>query len=172
MDCVVVSSRIAAYIDGELAPAEEEQFTLHIERCDLCAQLLIRLEAQRFMPLTGQEKATICDSASFWSKMDSDLCSQLDEMAVERVVVSVPWYSRKVGMPAPMVVAYAAAMLLAVAWGMQQQERAQMAEGSVEHLGNQLEQERRLANQPAPSQKSSGNGRYKVVNYTPQSGTF
>ena len=114
MDCVVVSSRMAAFIDGELAPAEVEQFTVHIDRCDLCAQVLIRMEAQRFMPLTGAEKTAICESSDFWSKMDSELCSGLDQMSVECVVVT-PWHKRSIGMPAPMVVAYAAAMLFAVA---------------------------------------------------------
>ena len=171
MDCVVVSNRMAAFIDGELAPAEVEQFTVHIERCDLCAQVLIRMEAQRFMPLTGVEKTAICESSDFWSKMDNELCSGLDQMSVECVVVT-PWHKRSIGMPAPMVVAYAAAMLLAVAWGMQQQERAQVAEGSVEHLGKQLEEERRLANQPVPPQGTSNGNRYKAVKYVPQSGTF
>jgi len=76
-------------------------------------------------------------------------------------------------MPIPLVVAYAAAMLLAVAWGMQQRDRAQTAELSSEHLGQQLEQERRLAAQPstAPTKGTSGRA-YKVVTYTPERGTF
>ena len=45
MDCVFVGSRIAAFLDGELAPAEVEQFSIHIERCDPCAQIVVRLEA-------------------------------------------------------------------------------------------------------------------------------
>ena len=171
MDCVVVSSRMAAFIDGELAPAEVEQFAVHIERCELCAQVLIKMEAQRFMPLSDAEKSAICDGPSFWSKMDVELCAGLDQMSVECVVVT-PWHKRRVGMPAPMILAYAAAMLLAVAWGIQQQERAQLAEGSAEHLGKQLEQERRLANQPVPSQGTPDGGRYKAVKYVPQSGTF
>ena len=69
------------------------------------------------------------------------------------------WYSRRVGMPAPMVMAYAAAMLLAVAWGMQQQERALAAEVSVEHLGQQLEAERRAVAQPVVPQQAQQKAR-------------
>jgi len=172
MDCAKVSTRIAAFLDGELAPAEVEQFSVHIERCTVCAQIVIQLEAQRFMPLSCREKSAICEKDGFWGEMDSKLCAQLDDMSMPAVVVAVPWYSRSVGLPAPMIVAYAAAMLLAVAWGMQQQERAQSAEVSVDHLGKQLEQERRLVNKPAPFQGVAGSGQYKVVNHTPQSGAF
>ena len=65
----------------------------------------------------------------------------------------------------------AAAMVLAVVWGLQQQERASTAELATEHLGQQLEQERRLAAQPAPIPEQ-GKTAYKVVNYTPERGTF
>ena len=82
------------------------------------------------------------------------------------------WYRRRVGMPAPMVMAYAAAMMLAVAWGMQQRERALSAEVSVEHLGQQLEAERRVVAQPLGPQPAQQNGKIKVVTYTPQRGTF
>ena len=172
MDCVVVKSRIAAFLDGELAPAEAEQFSIHIERCEPCAQIVIRLEAQRFLPLSSQEKSSICNGSGFWGKMDAKLCSEMDQMTVEGVLVVSPWYSRRVGLPAPMLMAYAAAMLLAVAWGMQQRERAMSAEVSAEHLGKQLEQERRLAAQPVAPQGTATSGQYKVVTYTPQSGTF
>ena len=171
MDCVFVSTRMAAFLDGELAPAEVEQFTLHIERCDDCAQIVIQMEAQRFMPLTAHEKTAICGSSEFWADMDVCLSEELEQIGTKGVNVT-PWHRRQVGLPAPMVVMYAAAMLLAVAWGMQQQERAQLAEGSAEHLGKQLEQERRIVVQPASGDTSSGSSRYKVVNYVPQSGTF
>ena len=172
MDCVVVSTRMAAFLDGELAPAEAEQFTLHIERCDSCAQVVIQMEAQRFMPLSAHEKTAICGVSEFWASMDSSLTEELNQMASPTGGNRTPWYERQVGLPAPMAVMYAAAMLLAVAWGMQQQERAQLAEGSAEHLGKQLEQERRIVVQPASGDTSSGSSRYKVVNYVPQSGTF
>ena len=171
MDCVVVQSRVAAFIDGELAPAEAEQFTQHIERCTVCAQIVIRMEAQKFMPLSAREKQAVCGTADFWASMDSGLLDELNQVGASRDRAT-PWYGRRVGLPAPMVVMYAAAMLLAIAWGVQQQERAELAEGSVEHLGKQLEQERRTVVQPATPEPRPRSGSFKVVNYTPQSGTF
>lgn len=171
MDCVVVQTRVAAFIDGELAPAEAEQFALHIERCGVCAQVVIQMEAQAFMPLTAREKEAVCGSPDFWSDMELGLCEELDAVAASCGTVK-PWYARQVGLPMPMVAMYAAAMLLAIAWGLQQQERAEMAEVSAEHLGKQLEEERRVVVQPPASEARPRKGTYKVVNYTPQSGTF
>jgi anti-sigma factor RsiW len=173
MDCSGVSSRIAAFLDGELAPADCERFTLHIEACESCAQIVVQLEAQRFLPLDCNEKVTICGRVDFWGDMDSVLSTHMDQMVLAKTACLGPWHKRRVGMPIPLVVAYAAAMLLAVAWGVQQRDRAQTAELSSEHLGQQLEQERRLAAQPstAPNKVRSG-GTYKVVTYTPERGTF
>ena len=173
MDCTVVSSRIAAFIDGELAPADSERIATHIEFCEVCTQLIIRLEAQRFVPLDSDEKASICGRDGFWSDMDSVLVTHMDQMVLAKTACLGPWHKRRVGMPVPMIVAYAAAMLLAVAWGYQQRGRAQTAELASEHLGQQLEQERRLAAQPSSTTPTGqGKGTYKVVTYTPERGTF
>ena len=61
--------------------------------------------------------------------------------------------------------------MLAVVWGVQQQERATSAEMASDHLGQQLESERRLAAQPTvPTTPATET--YKAVNYTPERGTF
>ena len=104
--------------------------------------------------------------------MEQGLCDELDQLASVTGQARSPWYGRRVGLPIPVAVLYAAAMLLAVGWGMQQQDRAEAAEGSAEHLGRQLEQERRTVAQPAPPASQRESGSYKVVTYTPQSGTF
>lgn len=172
MDCTVVSSRVAAFLDCELAPADHERFSLHLESCDRCTQVVIQMEAQRFAPLNEKEKAGICGRDGFWTDMDSVLMTHMDQMVLSKTACLGPWHKRRVGMPVPMLVAYAAAMLLAVAWGLQQQDRAQVAELASEHLGQQLEQEKRLAAQPVTPPKGQGNGTYKVVTYTPERGTF
>ena len=173
MDCTVVSSRIAAFLDGELAPADTERFALHIEACEACNQMLVQLEAQRFMPLDSREKAMICGRIDFWGDMDSVLSTHMDQMVLAKTASLGPWHRRRVGMPVPWVVAYAAAMLLAVAWGVQQRDRAQTAELSSQHLGQQLEQERRIAAQPSSTPSKNQSGRtFKVVTYTPERGTF
>ena len=114
----------------------------------------------------------MCSTEGFWDEMDAVLCVEMDECADGRGLRVRAWYSRRVGLPAPMVMAYAAAMVLAVVWGMQQRERALAAEVSVEHLGQQLEAERRAVVQPTVPQQAQPNGKIKVVTYTPQRGTF
>ena len=171
MDCTTVSSRVAAFLDGEMEPGECERFVLHIEACDPCTRLVAKLEAQRFSPLSEGDKTEICGRAEFWCDMDSVLDTHMDQMVLAKTACLGPWYSRRVGLPIPMIAAYAAAMVLAVVWGLQQQERAAVAELATEHLGQQLEQERRLAAQPAPAPEQ-GKTAYKVVNYTPERGTF
>jgi len=172
MDCAVVSSRVAGFLDGELAAADHQRIALHLELCDGCTQIVIQMEAQRFVPLDEKEKASICGRDGFWTDMDSVLMTHMDQMVLTKTACLGPWHMRRVGMPVPMLVAYAAAMLMAVAWGLQQHDRAQVAELASEHLGQQLEQERRLAAQPTTPSQGQGNGTYKVVTYTPERGTF
>lgn len=169
MDCSSVTTRIAAFLDGQLGASECEQFVLHIEACSECAELVMKLECQQFVPLDTKTQEAICGRPEFWNDMDCVLDTHLDQMVLTKTACLGPWHSRRIAMPVPMIAAYAAAMVLAVAWGMQQQDRAVTAEVASEHLGQQLESERRLAAQPAPPATSST---YKVVTYTPERGTF
>lgn len=170
MDCTLVISRVAAFLDGELEPTEHERFMTHIDACDACTRVVVKLEAQRFSPMDAVERKAICGREGFWGDMDSVLSTHVDQMVLTKTACLGPWHARRVGMPIPMVVAYAAAMLLAVAWGVQQQDRAATAEMASEHLGQQLEAERRLAAQP--SAQPGGASTYKAVAYTPERGTF
>ena len=171
MDCMMVNIRVAAFIDGELAPAESEQITTHLDKCSDCADTVASLQQQCFENLSAEQKASICGDKDFWGCMDGVLNAHMDQMVVTATTIRGPWYSQKVGVPMPMMAAYAAAMLLAVAWGVQQLDRAHSAEMAADHLGQQIEQERRLAAQPQTA-PTGGNAAYKVVTYTPQRGTF
>ena len=171
MDCTSVKTRVAAFLDGELSPSETERFASHIEHCSSCFQIVLRMEKQHFTPLDAKEREAICGRVGFWGDMDSVLDTHLDQMVLAKTAPSGPWFARRVTLPVPMIAAYAAAMLLAVAWGIQQQDRASTAELASEHLGQQLESERRLAAQPTiPAAPASET--YKAVNYTPERGTF
>jgi hypothetical protein len=171
MDCMTVSTRVAAFLDGELAPSECEQIATHVDKCGACAEMLAALKGQCFDTLSADQKSSVCGETGFWGCMDDVLKAHMDQMVVAATEVRGPWYSQRVGVPMPMVMACAAATLMAVAWGVQQQDRAQSAEMAADHLGQQIEQERRLAAQPQTNPSGSGVA-YKVVNYTPQRGTF
>ena len=171
MECMTVKNRVAAFLDGELAPAECEQVTTHLAKCSCCAELVSALQGQCFERFSVVQKADICGEKDFCGCMDGVLSAHMDQMVVTATTVRGPWYSHKVGVPVPMMAAYAAAMLFAVAWGLQQLDRAESAEMAADHLGQQIEQERRLAAQPQ-TMPSEGSSAYKVVTYTPQRGTF
>lgn len=171
MNCMTVKIRVAAFLDGEMAPAECEQITAHIEKCARCAEMIVSLKEQCFDKFSMDQKADICGDKDFWGCMDGVLDAHMDQMVITATTVRGPWYSQQVGVPMPMMVAYAAVMMLAVAWGVQQLDRAQSAEMAADHLGQQIEQERRLAAQPQTN-PNVGGAAYKVVTYTPQRGTF
>ena len=171
MDCTSVTTRVAAFLDGELGPAEAEQFAAHLEGCSACMRIVIRLERQEFTPLDESAREAICSRDGFWGDMESVLDTHLDQMVLAKTAPSGPWFARRLALPVPMVAAYAAALVLAVVWGVQQQERATSAEMASDHLGQQLESERRLAAQPTvPTTPATET--YKAVNYTPERGTF
>ena len=134
MDCTMVTSRVAAFLDGALASSECERFVLHIEACTPCSRIVMEIEAQHFSPLTMEQRKEICGREKFWDDMDSVLCAHMDQMVLAKTACLGPWHRRQVGMPLPMVMAYAAAMLMAVAWGVQQRDRALKAEVASEHL--------------------------------------
>jgi hypothetical protein len=75
----------------------------------------------------------------------------------------------RLGVPTSVAMAYAAALMLAVAWGYQHMARADEAEATAKELQTQLEQERRLAAEP---RSTPGLPAYRPVAYTPQRATF
>jgi anti-sigma factor RsiW len=164
MKCVQITERLAAYLDGQLAPAEAEQVGEHLYSCTPCHQLCDALMAQDFSPMSEDDKAAGCAAAGFWSAMDDALETELQALSP-----NTGGSKRTTRLPMTVLMAYAAAVLLAVAWGYQQMERADAAEASASHLLQQLEQERRLAAEP---QSAPGVPVYRPVAYTPQRATF
>ena len=166
MNCGQVTERLAAFLDGQLAPAEAEILAGHLHGCTPCHQVCDAMMAQDFAPMTADEMDAGCSAPGFWDAMDSALEAELDGLAPR----SVPGgRGVRVGLPVSVALAYAAAFLLAVAWGYQHMERADSAEAAAQRLQEQLEQERRLAADPPAT---PGVPAYRPVVYTPQRSTF
>ena len=72
MDCTGVNERIAAYLDGQLAPAETEHVDDHLEGCPNCVALVEAMAGQDFAPLSTAEKNKICGASDFWKAMDTE----------------------------------------------------------------------------------------------------
>ncbi len=168
MDCAGLSDRLAAYLDGQLGSAESELLEAHLERCPDCVGLADAMSGQEFAPLTEQERANICGAEDFWGAMDCALNPALEKLS-PTCATRVDWVHRRVTLPLPMVLAYAAAFGLAVIWGANHMVRAEAAVESAATIGQELEQERRLAAEPRTAPRPQP---YRLVNHTPQRDTF
>jgi hypothetical protein len=167
MNCAEITDRIAAYLDGQLCPAESEQVSEHLNGCTPCHQLCDCMMAQDFAPLSQEEKDAMC-GAGFWGPMDTALDKELANL--ERSGTDgAGWSKGRVGLPMTVAVAYAAALLLAMAWGYRHMERADDAETTAKDLKIQLDQERRIAAEPRVSPEVPA---YRPVSYTPRRATF
>jgi anti-sigma factor RsiW len=166
MNCGQVTERMAAYLDGQLAPAEAEQLSEHLHGCTPCHQICDAMMGQDFAPMSAAEKDEGCGAEGFWDAMDTALDS---ELAALTPMSTSRGQGARIGLPMTVALAYAAALLLAVTWGYQHMERADSAEETAQGLQQQLEQERRLAADP---QAVPGVPEYRPVVYTPQRSTF
>jgi anti-sigma factor RsiW len=165
MKCPEITERLAAFLDGQLAPAEAEQVGEHLSKCTPCHQLCDAMMGQDFAPMSAEERDAGCAGEGFWDAMDAVLDEELCVMAPATTGKT----GARFGVPTSVAMAYAAALLLAVAWGYQHMARADEAEVMAHELQTQLEQERRLAAEP---RSTPGVPAYRPVAYTPQRATF
>jgi anti-sigma factor RsiW len=103
--CREVGDRVAAYLDAQLAPAERELFEEHLFACEGCRALVERV---------GEQDFSVADpppppSAEAWERMDRRLHDEIAAVAARPARGFV--VSRRAAL------AYAAAFLLAIAWG-------------------------------------------------------
>jgi anti-sigma factor RsiW len=166
MNCPEITERLAAFLDGQLAPAEAEQVGEHLSKCTPCHQRCDAMMGQDFAPMSAEEREAGCASEGFWDTMDEVLDKELCAMAPAGAPRA---RARLGGVPMSVAMAYAAALLLAVTWGYQHMARADEAEATAKELQTQLEQERRLAAEP---RSTPGLPAYRPVAYTPQRATF
>jgi len=168
MNCAEVTERLAAYLDGQLAPADAEHVGEHLYGCTPCHQLCDAMMGQNFAPMSQEEMDAGCGTEGFWDSMDTALETELASLAPSNQH-SAGWRKARLGVPLTVALAYAAALLLAVVWGYQHMERARAAEATALQLQQQLEQERRLAAEPQAIPRVPA---YRPVVYTPQRATF
>lgn len=132
MDCTTVADRVAAYLDGELSKSEQLLFEEHLERCTVCQALVEGVAEVDLRPPPPTREAS---APGFWRRMDVALQSEL--AAAERPAApAVPgarrWSQASLRVSLPLLVGYAALLLLAVLWGAQNLRRAQVAEAQID----------------------------------------
>jgi len=169
MDCPTVRDLSIAFLESELSPGETEQVTEHIEHCVACAELMGRLASQE-ADLAGLPPAPDArlSTPGFWDRMDAALAAE-SARVLAPPPPAVPVWRRPLQVSPLGLVAYAAALMLAVAWGWMQHRDATDATARASALQTELEQERRLAAQPPEPVRVE---QYRPVSYTPRRGTF
>ena len=109
IQCRDVQLCAAAWLDGQLSPAESEFLEEHLAQCSSCEQLLNRMSEQRLSPPTLQ----VVQNDMYWRKMDEALAQELNN-AQRNNEREVSWKSRGI---------YAAALLLVFFWGLHHLDR-------------------------------------------------
>lgn len=114
MRCRHVHERLVAYQDRELAPAEHTRVQEHLDGCEACAQL-----EQRLRQVTPKAFLDLEPSASQWAALDERLDQEWDrvERSPRLRTSAWHWVWEEARLPPGAVVAYAAMLFLAVAWG-------------------------------------------------------
>ena len=106
-DCDLMCERLAAYLEGDLSPAEQAQADQHLTECAACAESLVELraiasEAAQLPPLTP--------SRDLWSGIEARISTPVTRL--ERARTSVHRAPRR-----PWQLAIAAGVLVAVSAG-------------------------------------------------------
>ena len=124
----------AAWLDGQLSPAESEFMEEHLSQCSKCEELVLRMSEQELEP----PQLRLIQDNDYWSEMDDVLATELEE--AQRIS------QRK--MPWKVLALYAAALLLSVLWGAHHRQRANTLEEMVESQQRTLEHLERISAQP------------------------
>lgn len=118
MNCRAVRARLVAYQDRELSPAEELRVGEHLEGCAACRALEERLGSVTPRPFLPSDPA---HEQALWKRLDAALEAERAKgvplRAPTRLERARAWLVEETRMPTVAVIAYAALLLLAVAWG-------------------------------------------------------
>lgn len=149
MDCNAIADRVAAYLDDELSRSEREVFEEHLESCEQCQQVVERVAA---VDLSPPPPLPAVGAPGFWDRMDRALEVELSRPATTeqpRPVGSRRLWSWELRVSAPVVLAYAAFLLLAIGWSFANLKRAQTAENALIDMEEMVQREQRRNPQPA-----------------------
>ena len=147
--CVDVQVSAAAWLDGQLSPAEAEFMEEHLQNCSKCEGFIATLAEQDF----EAPDIKIAQDDHFWQDMDQILEDEF--VLVEKERSNLPW---------PMLALYAATLLLSLLWGLQHRQRAVHLEKIVENQQHSLEYWEKLSQQNV---QKEGEETVRPVKYVP-----
>lgn len=149
MDCNAVAERVAPYLDNELSKSEQQLFEQHLEVCEACQELVERVASVDLSPPPPREEV---GAPGFWDAMDEAIAAeQAREPAptASRPSAGRRLWSWELRVSLPVVLAYAAFLLLAIGWSFANLERARDAEDALIDMTEMVQREQRRNQQPA-----------------------
>jgi anti-sigma factor RsiW len=139
-------------LDAQLSPSEEEMVEEHLERCDICAEMIDAMDSQRLKP----PRLQLLQENDYWQEMDAVLQSELDRAELEQQ----PKLSKQ------SMMLYAAILFLTVLWGWHHRQRAIHLERIVYTQQQTLDQLERVST-PSTYSKDRGENVDVNVSYRP-----
>jgi predicted anti-sigma-YlaC factor YlaD len=139
-------------LDAQLSPSEEEMVEEHLERCDICAEMIDAMDSQRLKP----PRLQLLQENDYWQEMDAVLQSELDRAELEQQ----PKLSKQ------SMMLYAAILFLTVLWGWHHRQRAIHLERIVYTQQQTLDQLERVST-PSTYSKDRGENVDINVSYRP-----
>ncbi len=151
MDCGTAHDLLVPWLDGELPPARVDDLATHVDGCARCARALDLLERQDAALRVIRPHLPEAGDDAFWADMDQKLAPELDRLG-GAPPAPVPLWRREYRVGTVGLVAYAAALLLALGWGTLQLTATRTAEAELQALDVELQHTRRLLAETAPPQ--------------------
>lgn len=179
MDCNTVHDRLAAWLDGELAPADQRWLEQHLERCMGCAQHAADLaEQQELLEQLPPPRLPRLQEASFWEPMNAKLAPALE--VLHRRPPPTPsrpsFWSRELAITPVAVAIYGGLMAALVLWSLRLHLHLDEAELQIQDLTQQVERSERLDAAPLPMpaepEPAYADDGFRTVTYTPERGHF
>jgi anti-sigma factor RsiW len=132
--CSDVQLCAAAWLDGQLSPAESEFMEEHISQCTHCEELLAQMAEQDLEP----PKLRLIQDDAYWREMDETLAAELLQ-AQRNSRRKSSWKG---------LIFYAAALLLTVLWGVHHRQRVASLEQVIENQQRTIDHFERMSAQP------------------------
>lgn len=173
MDCDTMRELLVPLLEDELSPSQQQLAAQHLETCADCAALASRISSHdAALASLSPDPDPRLDDPAFWAPMNA--------------AVDAAWAARALGDPpggsassrlelrvTPVgMVAYAAALLLALAWGWSNHLDAQHAADQADRLRAEQQPAVRPATTRIETLPARTTQPYQPVRYTPRRGTF
>jgi len=112
MSCSTQLTQIPQLLDGTLRGERASALAAHVVTCEGCrAALLTQRVPQYGLPVSGPE------DSEFWGPMDAAILAELESMDRPPAPNPARWLTRRVQTRRVTLLAYAAALMMAVFWG-------------------------------------------------------